>query len=98
MIKFTFQNLGKRGNHKITKLILEPILIPDLPCKYVVAMFRLLIDHDCLYKHLHRIGISTLPNCPKCSEDFETDLENVATCIALQNFQDITLNIGMQEE
>ena len=88
MIKFVSKLKGKSKNHTITKLI-RPTLVPDLSHKSAVAMFWLNIGHDCLYKHLHRIGVSTSPNCTLHSEDSEMDLEHLTTCMALQNFQDI---------
>ena len=39
-MKYMFQRLREKSEyHKITKLIEDPILIPDLPCKFAVAMF-----------------------------------------------------------
>ena len=55
-----------------------------------VAMFRLVTGHDCLNKHLHRIGIIPSPHCPLCSKHEEMDMEHLMHCAALQNLQDIT--------
>ncbi|KAJ4451483.1 hypothetical protein ANN_02946 [Periplaneta americana] len=56
------QSQGKKWNF----LHHNPQLIPDLPRKSSVAAFRLATGHDCLAKHLHRIGIYQSPNCPLC--------------------------------
>ena len=40
---------------------LELPTIPDHPINQAVATFRLTTGHDCLAKHLHRIGILQLP-------------------------------------
>ena len=37
--------------------------ITDHPINQAVATFRLSTGHDCLAKHLHRIGIRQLPYC-----------------------------------
>ena len=81
-----FQSQGKNENHKIRELIEDPTLVPNLPHKSAVDMFHLLIGHDSLYKHFHRIGIATSPNCLLGLEDFEMDFKHEAT---LQNFQDL---------
>jgi hypothetical protein len=35
----------------------EIVQIPDWPRKSSVAVFRQTVQHDCLGKHLHRIGL-----------------------------------------
>ncbi|KAJ4427965.1 hypothetical protein ANN_23978 [Periplaneta americana] len=56
------QSQGKKWN----SLHQNPQLIPDLPRKSSVAAFRLATGHDCLARHLHRIGIYQSP-CPLCN-------------------------------
>ncbi|VDN98722.1 unnamed protein product [Rodentolepis nana] len=41
--------------------------IADWPRIEAVAEFRLRTGHDCLAKHLHRIGVGTQPACPLCN-------------------------------
>ncbi|VDO01487.1 unnamed protein product [Rodentolepis nana] len=41
--------------------------IPDWPRIEAVAEFRLGTGHDCLAKHLHRLGIYTQFTCPLCN-------------------------------
>ncbi|KAJ4438090.1 hypothetical protein ANN_14029 [Periplaneta americana] len=57
-------------------------LIPDLPRKSSVAAFRLATGHDCLAKHLHRIGIYQSPNCPLCNSNQEMDSERLNLCFS----------------
>ena len=58
-------------------------IIPDTPRKSAVAAFRLLTGHDCLAKHLHRIGILQSPNCPLCSLNEEMDHHHLRKCPAV---------------
>ncbi|KAJ4443755.1 hypothetical protein ANN_05533 [Periplaneta americana] len=67
------QSQGKKWN----SLQKNPQLIPDLPRKSSVAAFRLATGHDCLAKHLHRIGIYQSPNCPLCNSNQEMDSEHL---------------------
>ncbi|VDO14570.1 unnamed protein product [Rodentolepis nana] len=39
--------------------------IPDWPRIEAVAEFRLRTGHDCLAKHLYRLGVYTQPTCPR---------------------------------
>ncbi|KAJ4444605.1 hypothetical protein ANN_06401, partial [Periplaneta americana] len=64
-------------------------LIPDLPRKSSVAAFRLATDHDCLAKHLHRIGIYQSLNCPLCNSNQEMDLEHLKICASVANHDNI---------
>ncbi|VDO11646.1 unnamed protein product [Rodentolepis nana] len=41
--------------------------IADWPRIEAVAEFRLRTGHDCLAKHLHRLGVYTQPTCPLCN-------------------------------
>ncbi|KAJ4438444.1 hypothetical protein ANN_14389 [Periplaneta americana] len=57
-LDFNKQNLITQSQEKKwNSLNHNPQLIPDLPRKSSVAAFRLATGHDCLAKHLHRIGI-----------------------------------------
>ncbi|KAJ4427926.1 hypothetical protein ANN_23936 [Periplaneta americana] len=49
--------------------------IPDLPRKSAVAMFRLIIGHGCLTKHLHRIGLLDSAECLLCKKENAMDME-----------------------
>ncbi|KAJ4445182.1 hypothetical protein ANN_06983 [Periplaneta americana] len=75
------QSQGKKWN----SLHHNPQLIPDLPRKSSVAAFRLATGHDCLAKHLHRIGIYQSPNCPLCNSNQEMDSEHLNICASVAN-------------
>ncbi|KAJ4449055.1 hypothetical protein ANN_00450, partial [Periplaneta americana] len=64
-------------------------LIPDLPRKSSVAAFRLATGHDCLAKHLHRIGIYQSPNYPLCNSNQEMDSEHLKICASLASHDNI---------
>ncbi|KAJ4438047.1 hypothetical protein ANN_13986 [Periplaneta americana] len=87
------QSQGKKWN----SLHHNPQLIPDLPRKSSVAAFRLAIGHDCLAKHLYRIGIYQSPNCPLCNSNQEMDSEHLKTCASVADHDNIFENIGVQE-
>lgn len=57
--------------------------VPDWPRKEAVAKFRLATGHDCLAKHLHRIGILQTPDCPLCSLGKIMDARHLQECPAL---------------
>ncbi|KAJ4443937.1 hypothetical protein ANN_05726, partial [Periplaneta americana] len=79
------QSQGKKWN----SLHQNPQLIPDLPRKSSVAAFRLTTGHDCLAKHLHRIGIYQSPNCPLCNSNQEMDSEHLKICASLAGHDNI---------
>ncbi|KAJ4444903.1 hypothetical protein ANN_06701 [Periplaneta americana] len=79
------QSQGKKWN----SLHQNPQLIPDLPRKSSVAAFRLTTGHDCLAKHLHRIGIYQSPNCPLCNSNQEMDSEHLKSCASLAGHDNI---------
>nr|CDS29143.1 hypothetical protein HmN_000220100 [Hymenolepis microstoma] len=45
----------------------------DWPKLEAIAEFRLRTGHDCLAKHLHRIGVYVQPTCPPC--DLQEEME-----------------------
>ncbi|KAJ4436498.1 hypothetical protein ANN_16529 [Periplaneta americana] len=67
----------------------DPKLIPDLPRKSAVAMFRLITGHDCLSKHLHRIGVLNSPKCLLCAREEDMEMEHLANCETLRTFVDL---------
>ncbi|KAJ4434291.1 hypothetical protein ANN_22843 [Periplaneta americana] len=79
------QSQGKKWN----SLHHNPQLIPDLPRKSSVAAFRLATGHDCLAKHLHRIGIYQSPNCPLCNSNQEMDSEHLKICASVADHDNI---------
>ncbi|KAJ4427740.1 hypothetical protein ANN_25393 [Periplaneta americana] len=79
------QSQGKKWN----SLHQNPQLIPDLPRKSSVAAFRLATGHDCLAKHLHRIGIYQSPNCPLCNSNQEMDSEHLKICASVAGHDNI---------
>ncbi|KAJ4448808.1 hypothetical protein ANN_00199 [Periplaneta americana] len=79
------QSQGKKWN----SLHQNPQLIPDLPRKSSVAAFRLATGHDCLAKHLHRIGIYQSPNCPLCNSNQEMDSEHLKICASVASHDNI---------
>ena len=70
-------NLDSTWKNKITP-------ISDCPRRKAVAEFRMLTGHDCLRKHLHRIGIYNTPLCCLCNQDVIMDVDHLKTCIALK--------------
>ncbi|KAJ4437376.1 hypothetical protein ANN_17519 [Periplaneta americana] len=82
---FITQSQGKKWN----SLHQNPQVIPDLPRKSSVAAFRLATGHDCLAKHLHRIGIYQSPNCPLCNSNQEMDSEHLKICASLASHDNI---------
>ncbi|KAJ4427692.1 hypothetical protein ANN_25341 [Periplaneta americana] len=79
------QSQGKKWN----SLHHNPQLIPDLPRKSSVAAFRLATGHECLAKHLHRIGIYQSPNCPLCNSNQEMDSEHLKICASVAGHDNI---------
>ncbi|KAJ4430235.1 hypothetical protein ANN_22447, partial [Periplaneta americana] len=57
--------------------------------KSSVAAFRLATDHDCLAKHLHRIGIYQFPNCPLCNSNQEMDSKHLKSCASVADHGNI---------
>ncbi|KAJ4434242.1 hypothetical protein ANN_22791 [Periplaneta americana] len=82
---FITQSQGKKWN----SLHHNPQLIPDLPRKSSVAAFRLATGHDCLAKHLHRIGIYQSPNYPLCNSNQEMDSEHLKICASVAGHDNI---------
>ncbi|VDO01248.1 unnamed protein product, partial [Rodentolepis nana] len=58
--------------------------IPDWPRIEAVAEFRLRTGHDCLAKHLHRLGVYTQPTCPLCNLHEEMEKTHLIRCPALK--------------
>ncbi|KAJ4438497.1 hypothetical protein ANN_14442 [Periplaneta americana] len=59
--------------------------------KNAVAIFRLFTGHDCLAKHLDRIGISASPLCPLCDLEEEMDQNHLQHC-------PVTINLAFLSE
>ncbi|KAJ4446214.1 hypothetical protein ANN_12908 [Periplaneta americana] len=89
-LDFNKQNLITQSQeNKCNSLHQNPQLIPDLPRKSSVAAFRLATGHDCLAKHLHRIGIYQSPNCPLCNSNQEMDSEHLKICASVEDHDNI---------
>ncbi|KAJ4446835.1 hypothetical protein ANN_13533 [Periplaneta americana] len=89
-LDFNKQNLITQSQgKKWISLHQNPQLIPDLPRKSSVAAFRLATGHDCLAKHLHRIGIYQSPNCPLCNSNQEMDSEHLKICASVAGHDNI---------
>ena len=58
---YNFHLIDTNKNSKWIKFLKTLGIIPDVPRKSAVAMFRLIMGHDCLSKHLHKIGIQWSP-------------------------------------
>ena len=58
--------------------------IPDGPRSDAVAEFRLNTGHDCLTKHLHRIGIYARSTCPLCQVEEEMYRDYLMRCPGLK--------------
>ena len=61
----------------------EIVEVPDWPRKSSVAVFRLTNQHDCLGKHLHRIGIRDNPFCILRGLQEDMDRNHLQQCAAL---------------
>ncbi|KAJ4439584.1 hypothetical protein ANN_07711 [Periplaneta americana] len=86
-LDFNKQNLITQSQaKKWNSLHHNPQLIPDLPRK---SSFRLATGHDCLAKHLHRIGIYQSPICPLCNSNQEMDSEHVKICASVAGHDNI---------
>ena len=75
-------DLTCRTEGKLWKLDLPTI--PDHPRNQAVATIRLSTGHDCLAKHLHRIGILQLPYCTLCKEQEDMDRTHIMKCSVLR--------------
>ena len=71
----TLMDLTCRTEEKRWKFDLPTI--PDHPKNLAVATFKLSTGHDCLAKHLHRIGILQLPYCTLCKEQEDMDRTHI---------------------
>ncbi|XP_069675355.1 227 kDa spindle- and centromere-associated protein-like isoform X2 [Periplaneta americana] len=59
----------------------------DIPCKTSVAKFRLSTGHDCLAKHLLRLGILHSPKCILCGQpSAEMDEQHLEVYTAFEDF------------
>ncbi|XP_071043064.1 uncharacterized protein [Parasteatoda tepidariorum] len=57
--------------------------IPNSPRSTAAAAFRLETGHDCLAKHLYRIGIFGSPMCTLCNQNFEMDKDHLLSSSSL---------------
>ena len=74
------------SNKKWEHLYTNPKIIPDIPRKTAVAKFRLATGHDCLAKHLHRIGILPPLKCILCNHtNDDTDGHHLEVCPAVKD-------------
>ena len=73
---YNFNLIDTNKDSKRIKFLKIPVIIPEVPRKSAVAMFRLIMGHDCLSKHLHKIGILPSPNCLLCSKEEEMTLDH----------------------
>ncbi|KAJ4429612.1 hypothetical protein ANN_21798 [Periplaneta americana] len=88
------QSQGKKWN----SLHQNPQLILDLPRKSSVAAFRLATGHDCLAKHLHRIGIYISPLIAHCATQTKKWIRNTSKSVLQWLVMIISLkNIGVKE-
>ncbi|VDO02337.1 unnamed protein product [Rodentolepis nana] len=62
--------------------------IADWPRIEVVASFGLRTGHDCLTKHLHKLGVYTQPTCPLCNLQEEVRKTHLIRCPALKTTED----------
>ncbi|KAJ4434467.1 hypothetical protein ANN_23029 [Periplaneta americana] len=56
---------------------------------FLVVWKRRPDGHDCLAKHLHRIGIYQSPNCPLCNSNQELDSEHLKICASVAGHDNI---------
>ena len=69
--------------------IKTPGIIPEVPRKSAVAMFRLITGHDCLSKYLHKIGKLPSSNSLLCSKEEEMALDHLLKCEELKLIEDV---------
>ena len=74
----------------------EIVQVPDWPKKSSVAVIRLTVQHDCLGKHLHRIGLRENPFCMLCGLQKDMDRNHLQRCAALE--QQSVKDIGRPEQ
>ena len=79
------QHLENTKGKKWKEICHNRNIIPDVPRKSAVAAFRMFTGHDCMAKHLHRIGILQSPTCPLCSLNEEMDHHHLTRCPTLPN-------------
>ena len=53
-------------------------------------MFRLIMGHDCLSQHLHKICILSSANYLLCSKEEKMTLEHLLNCEELKSIEGIT--------
>ncbi|XP_069671597.1 uncharacterized protein [Periplaneta americana] len=87
--RISYSEQAKHQNSKWKESFKDPKLIPDLPRKSAMAMFRLITGHDCLSKHLHRIGVLNSPKCLLCTREEDMEMEHLANCETLRTFVDL---------
>jgi hypothetical protein len=91
-VKKVFQNEHIRENleaakgktwEKIDEIRAE---VKSKGCKEAVAKFRLMLGHDCLAHHLHKIGIYQPSRCGLCNNpDDVMDSEHLLHCPTLNH-------------
>ncbi|XP_042901566.1 uncharacterized protein [Parasteatoda tepidariorum] len=64
--------------------------VPGKPRRDAVATFRLLTGHDCLGKHLYRIGIYDHPQCQLCGSGAPMNREHLHCCKRLHGLDSET--------
>ena len=78
--KLQKEDIGQEIKEKHWKK--EIVQVPDWPRKSSVAVFRLTVQHDCLVKHLHRIGLRDSPFCMLCGLQEDMDRNHLQRCAA----------------
>ncbi|GFY66124.1 uncharacterized protein TNIN_69341 [Trichonephila inaurata madagascariensis] len=81
--EYFFSEFSQKNNQKVWFSKLLHIL--KWPRDRAVAYFRIATGHDCLSKHLNRIGILQSPLCKLCDSNEEMDTINLACCRALSS-------------
>ena len=84
MVREAFHaNLQEQTKNKPWKDKL-PTNVPEWPRKEAVAIFRTITGHDCLGKHLHRLGILPTPCCMLCNSLDTMDADHIRNCPSLK--------------
>ena len=84
-VREAFQtNLELQTENKPWKVSIQAPL-PDWSRRMAVASFRTATGHDCLGRHLHRLGILPTPQCILCNTTDDMAADHIRLCPSLSS-------------